>query len=523
MYKILIADDEGIVTKSLQYIIEKNFGQSCELRIAKNGRQAIELAEHFHPDIALLDIQMPGINGLKAMEEIRGINQDIRILILTAYDNFDYAKTALRLGAVDYLTKPINKDLIVEQLTKIMRDIDKKRQKQKENLQEKEMLETALPLVESSFVLSLLLQSEYAQNREQYRQLLDIDEDFGMILVLRNEEQASQDTKGGAGGEPQQLNNSKILEMIKTQFHRCYISSGIENKIICVFPIEKDIIDSEALAAMLRKAETLVEKLKNKLGMDFKVGIGGVEPWNNMSISYQEALNALRHGGGTVTHIDDLIVQASDQTQKRMEDAVVKAVMSGMEHEVRREAKVYTGWMRKNQALSWEEKKMRILGLLAMTQRIIQERNGTKVQRNDLLQTLLMAEDEETLSDSFVDALVVTARSAVIHQETTNNIIEKAKGYIHRNYHHDLPLEEVAQVAGMSPYYFSKIFKEVTDSNYSEYLTNLRIEEAKKLLTNNAMNIKQICLHVGYTDPNYFSRIFKKYTGLTPTEFRNEL
>ena len=100
MYKVLLADDEGIVTDSLKYIIEKNFGSACETAVAKNGRQAIELAESFQPDIAFLDIQMPGLNGLKVMEEIRTQNIKMKVLILTAYDNVDYAKEADRKSVV---------------------------------------------------------------------------------------------------------------------------------------------------------------------------------------------------------------------------------------------------------------------------------------------------------------------------------------------------------------------------------------------------------------------------------------
>ncbi len=518
MYKILIADDEGIVTKSLQYIIEKNFGHSCELCIAHNGRQAIELAESFHPDIALLDIQMPGINGLKAIEEIRVFNPDIKTLILTAYDNFDYAKTALRLGAVDYLIKPINKDLIVEQLTKIMQDIDRKRQKQKFSLQEKEKLETALPIVESSFVLSLIMQNESNQNIGQYRRLLDIEEESGLIMVLHGVDQ-----DGGEKKAVLQDHYRKISEIIRARFYSAYICNGVYNKTICMFPIKKIGLDEVSRNAIIQKAGVLKQELYQKLGVHFKIGIGSVKPWSSMYISYQEALNALRHGGTDVTHIDHLVIQTSDKTLKRMEDAVAKAVMSGMDHEVRREAMVYLGWMRKNRDLSWEEKRMRILSLYLLIRRMTKDRDLAGGQTGDHLHKLLEVEEEETLSSVFVESLLSIARSVVIHHETTNYVIEKSIEYIQHNYHRDLPLEEVAQVAGMSPYYFSKIFKEVTNSNYSEYLTNIRIDMAKKLLSNPTMNIKQICLHIGYTDPNYFSRIFKKHTGLTPTEFRNEL
>lgn len=89
MYKIMLADDEGIVIDSLKFIIEKEFGDDCVVEYAKTGRKVIELAENFRPDIAVMDIQMPGINGIEAMKEIRKNNPGIIFIVMSAYDKFD--------------------------------------------------------------------------------------------------------------------------------------------------------------------------------------------------------------------------------------------------------------------------------------------------------------------------------------------------------------------------------------------------------------------------------------------------
>ena len=126
---------------------------------------------------------MPGINGLKAMEEIRAQNPRVKTLILTAYDNFDYAKEALRLGAVDYLMKPINKKVIVERLTGMMHTIDQERQKRRDDLLVKEKMEAVIPIIENGFVISLIIQNEYEDSGEQYRSLLNLEEDYGIIML----------------------------------------------------------------------------------------------------------------------------------------------------------------------------------------------------------------------------------------------------------------------------------------------------------------------------------------------------
>ena len=108
MYKIMLADDEGIVIDSLKFIIGKEFGGKFIVEYAKTGRSVIELAEKFRPDIAIMDIQMPGINGIEAMKEIRKNNANVLFIVMSAYDKFDYAKEAIKLGFLEYITKPMD-------------------------------------------------------------------------------------------------------------------------------------------------------------------------------------------------------------------------------------------------------------------------------------------------------------------------------------------------------------------------------------------------------------------------------
>jgi len=105
MYKIMLADDEGIVIDSLKFIIEKEFKDICEVQYAKTGRSVIELAESFRPDIAVMDIQMPGINGIDAMKEIRRTNNHtVFNCELSAYDKFRYGQgKQYKLGVMEYI------------------------------------------------------------------------------------------------------------------------------------------------------------------------------------------------------------------------------------------------------------------------------------------------------------------------------------------------------------------------------------------------------------------------------------
>ena len=100
--------------------------------------------------------------------------------------------------------------------------------------------------------------------------------------------------------------------------------------------------------------------------------------------------------------------------------------------------------------------------------------------------------------------------------------MEEAKHYIEDNYSNDISLDEVSGKVDVSPYYFTRLFKEETGETFLEYLTGLRIEKSKELMKDQSVSVKDICAQVGYSDPNYFSRIFKKAVGMTPTEYRAE-
>lgn len=522
MYKILLADDEGIVTDSLQYIIEKHFSGECEIKIAKNGRLAIELAESFQPDIAFLDIQMPGINGLKAMEEIRAHNSRVKILILTAYDNFDYVKEALHLGAADYLLKPINKKVIVERLTSLMSAIDASRQKRREDLQIKEKMEAVVPIIENGFVLSLIIQGEYRDSGEQYRRLLDIEEQYGMILVL----EWGSGMEDGAMGNPigsgvmAHRHYARMSELVKVYFKAC-VSNIMGNKLVCVLMTSQQQQEYGDRLHLIERTRELVNALKRTLGIAVRAGIGSPKAWDSMGESYHEALNALRRGKRAVTHIDDLIVKGNQEKQQQvMERVLLRAVFSGSEHDVRQEALVFADCVLQNQNCCFEEKKLRLTELAVLARRELQDqRNESQIVSAHMSQ-MMGAGDGEQLRLQFAETMTELAQAALLRESAPDDVIVRAQEYIRRNFRRDLALEEVAQSVGISPYYFSKLFKEETKINFTEYLTEIRIETAKRLLLNHELSIKQVCADSGYANPNYFSRIFKKWTGVTPTEFR---
>ena len=183
MFRILIADDEGIMRQSIQKTIEGSFGSEVEIALAKTGREVIEQCDSFRPDIAFVDIQMPGISGIQAIEEVQKRYDGIVFVIISAYDKFTYAQEAINLGVMDYITKPVSKKTVLDVCVKAMHQVEETRSRRSDDLAIREKLEIVVPMIESSFIYNLISQDEREQ-RQNYLNMLDIDEELKNISEL---------------------------------------------------------------------------------------------------------------------------------------------------------------------------------------------------------------------------------------------------------------------------------------------------------------------------------------------------
>ena len=141
--------------------------------------------------------------------------------------------------------------------------------------------------------------------------------------------------------------------------------------------------------------------------------------------------------------------------------------------------------------------------------------------RQDYLPSLMAFQNYDDLRTWFVSKVSEASRNVTSKkEEQSSGVIAQAKNYIDTHYNKDISLDDVSREVEISPYYFSKLFKEETGENFIEYVTNIRLERARELLAKTEYSMKEICGEIGYADPNYFSRIFKKNVGLTPTEYK---
>lgn len=527
MYRIMLADDEGIVLDSLRMIIEKKFADQCQIETAKTGRDVIELAERFRPDIAFMDIQMPGINGIEAIREIQKSNPSVEFIILSAYDKFDYAKEAINLGVMEYVNKPFSARVITEVLEKALKTIDSRRKKRSDDLRIKEKMETVTPIIENGFIYAIMFQEHFMENVDNYKQLLGMDADYGcmLALVVGDDQLGSRMTNAVGAGVRTQMKYAGIRELVKETWD-CVVGSVISNKIPVFIPMSHMKLEYESRIEMIDAARGLTRKLKKMTDISFRIGIGSIRKLNESMDSYEEALKALASSTGSVAHVDDLPIQCryDEEYPIDLEKELFESLKSGKGEECERAAGRYFDWMIQN----YDEKNMsvrlKILEFVLFAEHEAYLNGGMTYHfsdRENYLPMVMNAESNSELRSWFVERFGESCRNMTTKKEEhENQLVVRAQNYIQENFQKDLSLDEVSRQMDLSPYYFSKLFKEETGSNFVEYVTALRIGKAKELLAQKDLSMKEICMSVGYSDPNYFSRIFKKNTGVTPTEYR---
>lgn len=527
MYRVMLADDEGIVLDSLKMMIDKNFPGQCQVMTAKTGRDVIELAESFRPDIAFMDIQMPGINGIDAIREIKKSIPLVEFIVLSAYDKFDYAKEAINLGVLEYINKPFNTKMITEVLEKAMKQIDSKRKKRSDDLLLKEKMETVVPIIENGFIYAIMFREYFTEDVENYKQLLGLTENCGCMLALvMGEDQHGNYMTNAVGTSIRiQKNYAKVRELVKETWN-CVVGSVSSNKIPVFVPMNDTKMEYEDRIEMIDVCRKLARKLKEAADISFRIGIGSVRKLNESMDSYEEALKALVNSTGRVAHVDDLPIQCryDEKYPIELEKELFQSLESGKREECERSATKYFDWMLETYEDGNMSVRLKVLEFVLWAEHEAYENGGMTYyfeDRENYLPLVMNAEHDSDLKNWFVSHFGKACSDiATKKEEHENQIVLRAKEYIQENFHKDLSLDRVSRQLDLSSYYFSKLFKEETGSNFIEYLTNLRINRAKELLKNEEYSMKAICTEIGYSDPNYFSRIFKKITGVTPTEYR---
>lgn len=528
MYSLMVCDDEQIVIESVKHIVENEFSNLKVIETARSGREAIEKTRTLRPDIILTDIRMPGINGLEAVREIQKTHGDVKFVIVSVYEYFEYAKQAVELGVSEYLVKPVKKTSLVDTLTRLIRQLDDERKKYSQELETKEKIEKMLSVVEHGFVYSLLLSQADKTDIGKYKKdFFDIQSDSGYIFILRFKR------RGKTGGETQ------LGDTIEDQIFYTYFKDSLKYKCKCIVgPVMLDRVvvymaqslddpyqqRVEAIASI----EDIVTKMENKYDIEFKVGIGRVYGDQDIMKSYQEALRALHHKeNDKILHIDDI---APNKSGARFEVFTEEQnLMSAIENgDVKKSIAVLSDiFQRYPNYFEQEGLKFSLVEIMVAAHRVALESgidSDKDIEYGQFIRQILSCESKAAFAETCMEKIRdIVSGVSNMKKKAIGNIVEKANRLIDERFNQELTLDDISKELYISPQYFSRLYKSEMGVNFIERLTAIRIENAKKLMRESDYSVKEICFMSGYSDPNYFSRLFKKHEGVSPSEYLKQI
>ncbi len=537
MYSVMLVDDEILERQGWRQILEKH--RSGSVRVvgeARSGKEAVELAKRNKPDLILMDVKMPGLDGIKAGRLIREFHPGVKILVISAYDEFSYAQEALKFGAVNYLLKPVQPAEMLEIIDQQLSALEHERKEKEEEETLQAMFQKAMPYIKIGFIFEWLSGNvKLAEEIRERAEFLDIKPLPQLVMVV-NIDNFLQMTTGKKEIERQILKQKiyqKITELTaESPRSQCIPLQGDKYGVL-VTPGENESPEKQR-----RRAARLAETIRRQIEKDpfipatVTIGIGRVySEGTSLHLSYQEALRALEHklytGGNQVIHIDDVLPfdERIPSYPFQLERELISSVRIGnMEHARNCLAKLLDDLLSKANSHP-ELLKTRVLELLiVLSRQAIESGADTEEvarQNFNYSQELRQKENLNELRAWIFDRVEQLIK---LVQDCRNlrqqDIMKKITAYIHHNYHRDITLEEVAGAVFLSPCYLSRIFKQAQGVNFIDYLTHVRLEKAKILLESNSDSITQIARKVGYQDPKYFSTVFKKHEGCTPSEYR---
>ncbi|XJZ26987.1 response regulator [Bacillota bacterium Lsc_1132] len=522
MMKVLIVDDEVLERKALTKIMNRSSEDVRVIGEAPNGRKAIEMALKYRPDIIFMDIKMPGIDGVKAVKEIKKIDPSIRFIMVSAFNTFEYAKEVMQQGVREYILKPSSQKDILASLQRVVSDILEERKQKEEQKSLRENLDRAVSIAQKEWVSSLLLNQVQDLTFEEWGQLLGEEITSGWMMIFSLKLSAETDIS------PNELQrwNVWLKDALKTNVNHYETMVGplgeyqVPILFLCKRITGKNHYKADALSII---EHIQSEFYKSGFNGDLKVGVG--HPYHHayeLTKSYHEAAAALRQLEKTANRKilfctkDALAVPVSGSSVLEVEKQLLDTVRQGETKQVLSAFDVFVSRLddgNPNEQLikrSFDE-------LFVLLHRMLHDLG---IHYEEKFRVEDMDNSEEIIMKGKAYLLSIVHHVQVWRNNHAKGMLYKAKEYIENHFAEALTLESVAEYVELSPYYFSKLFKDRFGMTFIDYLTNVRIQHAKVAMLDPRRSLKEICYSIGYKDPNYFSRVFKKHTGVSPTEFR---
>ena len=525
MYKLVVIEDEFDVRQRLISLIEKSNSKFEIVAEYENGIDAYDGITQDCPDLIITDIHIPYIEGTELCRRVRELLPLVKIVFITGYNDFDYAKQAANLGVLGFVNKPVTLDDIQTLLKKAEDAIDTERGTAESINRLRSFYENSLPIIRNNDLYRLSNMTDIAEafERKLKHDGIDLGYQYFAMCVFDFDKSVEEDS------EKYDLVFSSLHKLVYETFKGfCEIELFNRYEKLCLMLKSNNQISMQEVEALLERIILLV---RNSSGISISVGASDLYQDNkNFAAMTREAMRALTHraamGGAKVFLFGNTAPRAYGKIA--VDDAEVREIGYTLRHCSAEQFDACINRLKEKFSGAKEQGSYYylltgILNALVKSCDNLEGLYGAYDGQDNIYQRLFALKTPD-MALAFFSELAEKIRT--LNQEVIVDNVEanlaKVISYINVHYNDaDLSFELLSKNVNFSVSYISALMKKRMNTTFVKYLTQLRMEQAKSMLLDPSLKIIDVAEKLGYLDPYYFSHCFKKYSGVTPKEYRN--
>ena len=542
MLKTFLVEDEVVIREMIKKMIpweQYGFELAGE---AADGEMALPLILKSKPDLLITDIKMPFMDGLTLCRLVKKELPDIRIVILSGYDDFNYAKQAISIGVEDYLLKPITKNAFIERLEEIHNRYEhEKTQREYYEKFRLEMQEYEKNASRDFFETLVRADSDLAELYRRADKLnLDIVAEAYNILIF------TPDTSEGNYNSYEECSDweAEVQDKINTYFLNHPVAILFRHQVFSYAILvkgQKDTIEKNT-EECVKAIQDIMNQTERRT--DWFIAVGkSADRLSMLGHSYRTAVraNSFRYlYDGHILDYQSLEAQKENPSDSCREDSVQlrnvninalnpailqKFLSSGLAEEVEDFIRDYFNAIGQEPMGSLVFRNYVVLNVRFSVLSFLKKLGCDDSEISGQEMENIMGETGKTIEAAVAYCGKILKKAIALRDENAGNqnrsVLKLAVDFIDHNYmDEEISLNKAAHVANVSANHFSALFSQNMGQTFTEYLTDLRMSKAKELLRCTAMRSSEIAGEVGYKDAHYFSYLFKKTQGMTPSEYR---
>jgi len=525
MLTALIVDDEPLMRLGIQKAIDWSSYGIQEITTAPNGRTALQMVEQRQPDVLLTDVKMPGLDGLELSRMVKESWPFVKIVIISGYDDFSYAKKSISYGVTDYLLKPIDNKSLSQTMEKVTQEIAEERGKLRRQEQMSHLLQQSVGIARQKVLKELLFGEAGEQEVKRYEHVLGLHDSLSgphAVALVKINAFKEKSTLFRDGTLLHFAVQNILEELLRTEGRGELVDLRPGSLCLLLKQDGSGTAPMEMEAFVLKAQAAVMDYLR----IPTTWGLGSVSSCvQGLRQSYRDADRALKARWQSP---GKRIFSAGEPSGEPFAsgDAVhtaIQALQLGSTKPLLDELAKTRDKLSQATMYDPESIESYYLKLAESVEGVLRERSKDKQidVRERVSEALYLSDTLADASDS-VDA-VFQETAQIIHQHLPkpySKVIRDVIDFLNQHYGEEISLADAANRVFLNRSYLSYLFVQETGSNFSDFLAELRLEKAKELLTAGGMKNYEVAEAVGYKDFRHFGHLFKKHTGMTPSEFR---